>query len=80
MNSKLYRCGWCGLPVQQDGNMLDGTEKAIKIIEKYGDRKTHKVNGWCCPSGDGSQRVIVSREMALDAGDPSLEGQEINWG
>jgi hypothetical protein len=25
------------------------------------------------------RRVVVTREMAMDAGDPCLEGQEIDW-
>jgi hypothetical protein len=54
MNANLFRCGWCGCPTQTDGKPLDGEamKKAIKIIEKYGDGKTVKVNGWCCPNGN----------------------------
>jgi hypothetical protein len=38
------------------------------------------VNGHCCPNGDGGiNRVQVSREMALDAGEPEMEGMWINW-
>lgn len=35
----------------------------------------------CCGSGwvDQPERVRVTREMAIDAGDKSLEGIEIDW-
>ena len=78
MNSKIYRCGWCGSPTEKAGNELDGNprEKAINIIETYGDYRTHKTNGTCCPpTHENTQRV--TRDMAIDAGDPNLEGELI---
>lgn len=79
MNSKIYRCGWCGHPTDKEGNCLqdESLSKAIRIIETYGDGHTDKVNGWCCPNGDEPQRMQVTRDMAIDAQDPSLEGQWI---
>ena len=85
MNSKIYRCGWCGYPTDKDGNCLanEGFEKAKKIIDTYGDGEhTHLVNGECCPNGDGThepQMVQVTKDMATDAQDPSLEGQWVQW-
>jgi len=54
MNSNLYRCGWCGCPTEMNGKPLDSEvmPKAIKIIETFGDYRTVKVNGWCCPNGN----------------------------
>lgn len=50
MNSKIYRCGWCGMPTDYNGIPLDGEKfhKASKIINKYGDKKTYMSNGICC--------------------------------
>lgn len=52
MKSNIYRCGWCGLPVNEHGNFLsqDKYIKAVNILEKYGDYRTIKVNGECCKS------------------------------
>jgi len=79
MNSNIYRCGWCGNPTDKDGGPLDNEsrERVCKIIEKYGDHRTKMTNGYCCPPEDTVMQV--SREMVLDAGDPSLEGQWIRW-
>lgn len=77
MNSKIYRCGWCGFPTDESGNYLYGNkaQKAFDIIEKYGDYRTHKTNGNC--SHQDMNRNRVTRDMAIDAGDLSLEGQYI---
>ena len=81
MNSKLYRCGWCGYPNDKDGHCLanEGLEKAARIINNYNTKEhTHLVHGDCCPNGYGI-KVQVTRDMASAAGDPSMEGQWIPW-
>ena len=83
MNSKIYRCGWCGYPTDKEGEILRGEafEKAKNIINAYGGKQhTHLVNGECCPNGNyplEPNRIRVTRDMAIDAGDLSLEGQII---
>lgn len=70
-----FRCGWCGTPTDADGVPLG--DDAPKT-----DNKTTCVNGLCCPEGDGLTRremAQVTHEMAMDAQDPSLEGQWIEW-
>ena len=82
MNSKIYRCGWCGHPTDKDDNCLTdkALEKAKKIIEKYGDSHTIQVNGECCPPNQTSESMVqVTRDMASDAGMPEIEGTWINW-
>jgi hypothetical protein len=82
MNGKLYRCGWCGMITDEDGEPLDGEpfEKARRIIETYGDHRTHKLNGNCCPNGNEQDNMVqITRDMAIDAGDRSLEGEWIRW-
>ena len=79
MNAKIYRCGWCGFPTNENGQCLNDAalEKAKNIIETYGDGiHTHLNNGDCCPpEHENTQRV--TKDMAIDAGDLSLEGQII---
>ena len=78
MNSKIYRCGWCGCPTNENGQNLHGEtfKRVVNIIEKYGDGHTEKTNGDCCIP-EHNLRSRVTRDMATDAGDPSLEGQWI---
>lgn len=77
MNSKVYRCGWCGTPTNQNGTTLHGQafEKVVRIIDTYGDGHTEKTHGDCCRYEGNAQKV--TRDMAIDAGDLSLEGQII---
>lgn len=81
----IYRCGWCGFPVDRDGSQLHGVgtpaEANDYLAAHHGAREEH-VNGFCCPGGDEQgqrDRMQVSREMAIDAGDRSLEGMWIDW-
>jgi len=50
MNSKIYRCGWCGHPTTETGKTLDGNDfkRVVNIIEKYGDSHTQQTHGYCC--------------------------------
>jgi len=51
MNSKLYRCGWCGNVTDSTGKVLDGMErdKAIRLHETLPtESHTVKVDGHCC--------------------------------
>lgn len=81
MNSKIYRCGWCGHPTDSTGTQLTGEafNKAWKIIETYGDNHhTHLEHGDCCAQEHMEpQKMRVTRDMAIDAGDLSLEGEWI---
>lgn len=84
MNSKIYRCGWCGNVTDKKGKVLIGDirQRTINTIQKYDKRlspHTSDVNGYCCPYGNEEEQRRVTREMALDAGDPSLEGEIYNW-
>lgn len=82
MNSKIYRCGWCGCFTNKNGQVLELVmfKKADRIVEKYGDIKTVRVTGECCYNEQkGKPMVQVTRDMAIDAGDRSLEGTWIEW-
>lgn len=79
MDSKIERCGYCGSYFSGNAYLtieeLKGTPK--EIIDKA-------PLGYCPnaqrESGeyDEPQRYIT-RDMAIDAGDPSLEGQPYNF-
>lgn len=77
---KVYRCGNCGSFTNEDGSPLSDDEfkKIKKIIDEIGDSKTELVHGDCCVHDfnriNEFNRMQVTREMALDAQDPSLEG------
>lgn len=65
-----YRCGWCGQPTDKDGYAILGPEEGADYDN------AEPTNGRCCPNGDGP-RGYVSREMAMSAGDLSLEGMPV---
>lgn len=69
---KLYRCGWCGHPTNNYGNPLNEFN-----ITDYEDsaNEVDLVPGVCCEDKQQEQRVRVTRDMAIDAGDLSLEGE-----
>ena len=72
---KCYRCGYCGQPTTKEGEPLTLAEINQMDID-WG--KAGQVHGFCCAHGGQEQhRGYVTREMALDAGDPSLEGAPI---
>ena len=86
MNSKMYMCGYCGKPVNDKAEPLEGEslQKAIRILEKYGDYRTHQEHGECCVYDEmmrqeQSRMVQVTREMAHDAGMPEIEGSWTKW-
>lgn len=57
---EIYRCGWCGRPVKEDGNALQGIideYDANQYLLKNLDSKEINVNGYCCPYGDGTYNI-----------------------
>lgn len=71
--SELYRCGWCGQPTEQDGTVL--TMSQIGLVSDIARWDTaESVHGECCAQREQESCDRVTREMAMDACDPSLEG------
>lgn len=73
---ECFRCGYCGQPTNKDGvvltleeiNALNATEEDWNTAEQ-----TH---GECCVHQENAHHYYrVTKEMAMDAGDPDLEGQ-----
>lgn len=75
---KCFRCGWCGSACNKHGNLL--TTEQIDLIDPIVDwNNAVNVNGDCCPNGDGDSWVTVTHDMAIDAGEPEMEGMLIKW-
>lgn len=74
---RRYRCGWCGAPCQENGECLNPEEYKNWTDEDWNN--VEKVHGECCIEEQNkiANRMQVTRDMAIDAGDPSLEGQYI---
>lgn len=71
----FYRCGYCGQPTDKDGEPLD-----LEACKTWQEDKAELVHGNCCVHKQNQrQTIIVTRDMAIDAGDMSLEGQEWVW-
>ena len=45
----IFRCGWCGNFVNENGELFDGEtrQRKIELFETYKNRE-HRVNGQCC--------------------------------
>ena len=94
MNSKLYRCGWCGNVTDSTGGKLEDTakDKAIRLHETLPtEAHTVLVDGYCCtqqleaanhneecPSCYGSGEWEA--ECCNGSGGCSCRGQAVNMG
>lgn len=50
----IYRCGWCGYPVDGEGGPLPeikDNDDANKYLADHEGREVQQVNGFCCPDG-----------------------------
>lgn len=83
MNSKIYRCEWCGSTTDNKGNYIkdEARRKAEYIVNNFpqADKHTELVSGQCGGNSYEPDRVQVTHEMAMDAGMPEIEGTWINW-
>lgn len=72
---KTYRCGICGHPTDKDGEPL-----SIEDCKSWKEDDAELLHGNCCIHELNERHtIIVTRDMAIDAGDLSLEGQEWIW-
>ena len=53
----IYRCGWCGNIVNEQGNKLDEEEQnySWRLLNKFGGQIVIKKNGYCCKHRWSSQ-------------------------
>jgi hypothetical protein len=77
-HEKCFRCGWCGSPTDKNGVVLT-PEQIEKSSLDYDFAES--VHGDCCAGQkwleNENEMQQITREMAMDAGDMSLEGQYI---
>jgi len=73
---KLERCGFCGQYFKGDHLLT------IKELKKISQKELDKAPAGYCPNAQGEYEEqnpepqrYVTRDMAIDAEDPSLEGQ-----
>jgi len=80
---KIYRCGWCGMPTDKDGEPLTYDDMKKEFLQIEDECDVELIQGICCENEqceDESQSIIqVTHDMAIDAGMPELEGQWIQW-
>lgn len=77
-NKKFYRCGYCGIPTNKDGEPLN-----LEECKKWESDNAILVHGYCCINEilqeQEYQEIIITKDMAIDAGDLSLEGRIWQW-
>lgn len=69
LDKPLYRCGYCGGCTDSDGNPIDWYDAGWDTAEP--------TQGLCCAGQDAERRMIVTREMAMDAQMPDIEGRSV---
>ena len=72
----FYRCGDCGQPTDKDGKPID--IEVCKLLTDENLNSAELVHGDCCPPQQDNY-IIVTRDMAIDAGYLSLEGERWRW-
>jgi len=75
----IYRCGYCGNFIDEQGNPYS-PEETIRMLNGI-NMDEILLHGECCVYEQMQEKeyVTVTRDMALDAGDPNLEGQTWVW-
>lgn len=69
----ICRCGYCGQPTDIDGNPLSVDE--CRLLTGDDMDNADLVHGNCCIGEQQErQKMYVTRDMAIDAGELSLEG------
>jgi len=66
----LYRCGYCGGCTDKDGNTIDWYEDS-------GWDTAEQTHGMCCAEKETARSTIVTREMAIDAQTPDIDGMSV---
>jgi len=73
VSSSVFRCGFCGTPTDKDGKPMN-----LEYCNNLTDEQLNSaelVHGYCCYEEQQEKYVTVTRDMAIDAQDMSLEGR-----
>ena len=73
----VFRCGYCGTPTDKEGNPLS-IEDCNKI-KNEDIENAELVHGFCCVEEQSNNYIVVTKDMAIDAQDLSLEGEVWKW-
>ena len=76
---EVYKCGWCGQLVNKNGVELSLEECKVLSGEKIEMSKHPCELCWLEQEQNQEQEILITREMAMDAQDLSLEGQIWKW-
>jgi|TARA_R110000822_G_scaffold241380_1_gene370659 hypothetical protein len=76
---KTKRCGYCGTPIDNECNPLS-VDKCNELTEKQLE-EAELDHGNCCAYDQQQEDnyITVTKDMASDAGEPSLEGMQWKW-
>lgn len=75
---KCYRCGYCGQQADEQGNVLALWQ--VAVLNPFVDwENAEQVQGECCRGEQERQMMQVTREMAMDACEPEMEGMWVEW-
>ena len=78
---KVKICGACGTIIDEQGNALP--QKVLDELNLSESEVNSLELDWCygciMEQQEEPTYVRVTRDMASDAGDPSLEGQIVKW-
>ncbi len=74
----MKRCGWCGTPIDEKCNPLP-IEDCKKLTQSELNNAEMDYGNCCITEQEEDSYVTVTRDMATDAGDMSMEGQRIKW-
>jgi len=75
---KIKRCGYCGIPLDNECNPLS-PEECKKLTEKQLNEAELICGSCCIDEQQKDNYIIVTKDMASDAGDPNLEGMRWKW-
>ena len=77
VSGSVFRCGFCGTPTDKDGNPM-----SLDYCNSLTDEQLNSaelVHGYCCYEEQQENYITVTSDMAIDAQDMSLEGQQWRW-
>jgi len=75
---KTKRCGYCGTPIDNECNPIS-VDECNKLTEKQLNEGEQDHGNCCVNEQQEDNYITVTRDMASDAGDPSLEGIQWKW-
>lgn len=72
MKGLIFCCGYCGQPTDKEGVPLK------EVPTNFDNAKAEMVHGICCAGQAQHEQEsrIVTRDMAIDAGMPEIEGMQ----